>query len=421
VGLVHGWFNLIGLLAVVASVDYACATFATVLLNLWSVDIGILNFADEVSAGEVFTVFALVIALHARSTSTPPTWWRCSTTSRVLAPGRRHGDRADPYLRARPPPERRLRLHRENNLNGFSDGMFWFYVLPVGFLLTMYTVTGYDASAHISEETHGADESAPKGVWRSVFYSAVIGWIVLLAITFAATDKPAIDEAFGFSPAIFTSAMSEGWAEMIILISTGGQLFCGMACVTSASRMTYAFSRDRAVPRLADLDQAQPQPRARRRRAVRGGVRAAHDAARAVLLQRRGGGLLRGRLDRGDRALHRLRDPGLLRWRKGDAFQPGPWTLGKKYRWMNPVAFVWVAICVVIFSLPFSPAAVPWRDEFDWAAVNYAPIMVGAVLLGVGGWWLASARHTFKGPVRTVVFDDAAGIKDDEPLEPTRA
>ena len=51
----------------------------------------------------------------------------------------------------------------ENN-SGFSHSMFWWYVLPLGFLLTQYTITGYDASAHISEETHGAAESAPKGV-----------------------------------------------------------------------------------------------------------------------------------------------------------------------------------------------------------------------------------------------------------------
>ena len=74
--------------------------------------------------------------------------------------------------------------HRAN-ISGFGGHMYWFYVLPLGFLLTMYTITGYDASAHVSEETHGAAEQAPKGIWRSVFYSAVIGWIVLLAITFA--------------------------------------------------------------------------------------------------------------------------------------------------------------------------------------------------------------------------------------------
>ena len=49
--------------------------------------------------------------------------------------------------------------------------MFWFYVLPLGFLLTMYTQTGYDASAHISEETHGAAKAAAQGVWRAVFWS----------------------------------------------------------------------------------------------------------------------------------------------------------------------------------------------------------------------------------------------------------
>ncbi len=66
--------------------------------------------------------------------------------------------------------------------------MFWWYVLPLGFLLTQYTITGFDASrAHLRGDARRRDDRAPKGVWRSVFYSAIIGYIVLLAITFAAT------------------------------------------------------------------------------------------------------------------------------------------------------------------------------------------------------------------------------------------
>ena len=80
--------------------------------------------------------------------------------------------------------------------------MYWFYVLPLGFLLTMYTITGYDASAHVSEETHGAVEAAPKGVWRSVFYSAVIGWILLLALTFAVQQKDVRRSAAAGFPAL---------------------------------------------------------------------------------------------------------------------------------------------------------------------------------------------------------------------------
>src|SRR5207248_9688979 len=73
--------------------------------------------------------------------------------------------------------------HRINN-TGFHGGStgglpFWFLVLPIGFLLTMYTQTGYDASAHTAEETRGAAIAAAQGVWRSVFWSALIGWFVL--------------------------------------------------------------------------------------------------------------------------------------------------------------------------------------------------------------------------------------------------
>ncbi|WP_326635170.1 amino acid permease [Streptosporangium sp. NBC_01755] len=58
----------------------------------------------------------------------------------------------------------------------------------------------------------------------------------------------AVNEAGGFVGAIFTSALPGNLATAIFAISTIGQFFCGMSCVTSMSRMTYAFSRDGAVP-----------------------------------------------------------------------------------------------------------------------------------------------------------------------------
>ena len=88
--------------------------------------------------------------------------------------------------------------------------------------------------------------------------------------------------------------------------------------------------------------------------------------------------------------------PVYLRWREGDSWEPGPWTLGKKYKWVNPAAVIWVIICVIIFSLPQSPAGVPWDDEFDLKCLNYAPVTVAVVIIAVGLWWLISARHTFR-------------------------
>jgi hypothetical protein len=91
--------------------------------------------------------------------------------------------------------------------------------------------------------------------------------------------------------------------------------------------------------------------------------------------------------------------PVYLRWRAGDSFQHGSWSLGKHYKWINPIAFCWVILIVILFIMPTSPLGIPWRSGFTWDSVNYAPITVGGVILATGIWWLVSARKWFKGPV----------------------
>ena len=222
------------------------------MLGLYGVNVLGLNFGDDLHLlRETFVLFAIMLALHVdRSTSAAATssralngisvFWHVAGVAVIVG---------DPDLRPRQPRELRLRSSpsRINN-SGFSQGMFWWYVLPLGFLLTQYTITGFDASAHISEETHDAENAAPKGVWRSVFCSAVIGYIVLLAITFAAADPTRSTRAAARSLAVFGARWATAWVKAILIIAVIGQLFCGMSCMTSASRMMYAFSRDGAVP-----------------------------------------------------------------------------------------------------------------------------------------------------------------------------
>ena len=86
---------------------------------------------------------------------------------------------------------------------------------------------------------------------------------MLLAITFAAVDVDAVNEAAGYSPSIFTSALDSWAAKLVIMIATIGQLFCGTACLTSASRMCFAFSRDRGIPGSQDALEGQLQGRRR--------------------------------------------------------------------------------------------------------------------------------------------------------------
>ena len=64
-------------------------------------------------------------------------------------------------------------------------------------LLTQYTITGYDASAHLSEETKSAANTAAKGMWRSIFYSAIGGWILLLSFLFAVQNQGKVTSGGG--------------------------------------------------------------------------------------------------------------------------------------------------------------------------------------------------------------------------------
>jgi len=409
-----GWFNLIGLAAVVASVDYACATFLNVVLGLYEVNLLGVNFGDEAHIlAEVFLLFALILLVHTavniRRThmlslvNSVSVWWHVLGVAAIVL-----------VLIVVPDTHQSLDFvftERINN-SGFSDGMYWFYVLPLGFLLTQYTITGFDASAHISEETHGAAESAAKGVWRSIFYSAVIGWIVLLAITFAVTNVDGANEALGFSPTLLTEALGTGWGKFVLIISVVGQLFCGAACLTSASRMCYAFSRDKGFGHRA----SGVISRVNEERVPIYAVLAMAAAALIITLP-----ALKGNGENVPFAFFAVVSitviglyiayviPIFLRWRMGDDFEPGPWTNGRKYRWMNLFATIWVGLITIIFCLPFTPLAVPWNDEFTWESFNYAPLMVGVVILFAAITWFASARKHFTGQVREIEIEEAIG------------
>ena len=109
--------------------------------------------------------------------------------------------------------------------------------------------------------------------------------------------------------------------------------------------------------------------------------------------------------------------PVYLRLRAGDSFQPGSWTLGAKYKWMNKIAVGWVGDLGGHLLPPVHPGGVPWNDEFDWSALNYAPLMVGGVFLAVGLWWMLGAKNRYTGPVQTISFDEGMGITEEEPAD----
>jgi amino acid transporter len=413
-GFFTGWLNLIGLLAVTASVAYGCATFLDLTLSTISD-----GWAEDYSLTRVYVIFVVLLAIGAGLNiysghllavlNNISVWWHVAGVAIVIA-----------ILAIVPDTHQSIDFvftERINN-SGYDGGSiehmtYWFLVLPLGFLLTQYTITGFDASAHLSEETAGAAEGAAKGIWRSIAYSALGGWVLLLAFLFAVQDKDGVTEGGGAVDVIFAQALPEGWHFIVLAISTAGQFFCTVACLTSASRMTFAFSRDGAIPGSKLWSKVNPRTKVPANAVLFvavigaiitlpalkgiGGIPIAFFAVTSVAVI----GLYLAFLI-----------PIFLRWRMGDAFEPGSWNNGQKYRWMNLVAVVEIAVICVYFVLPFVPAGNPFHEDFTWESVNYAPILTGGTLIVLAIWWQVSAKKWFTGPKTTIdtavtqAFDD---------------
>jgi amino acid transporter len=138
-----------------------------------------------------------------------------------------------------------------------SDNLSWLFLL--GLLLPAYTVTGFDASAHTAEETVGASFHVPRGIVRSVVVSGVFGWVMLCAVVLA---MPSLDSAALHGKRAFAWTMQNTLFPSVSLVLCIGiaiaQYLCGLATVTSASRMVYAFARDGGLPFSGVLRRVSP-------------------------------------------------------------------------------------------------------------------------------------------------------------------
>jgi amino acid transporter len=128
-----------------------------------------------------------------------------------------------------------------------SDNIGYLFLLCL--LLPVYTITGYDASAHTSEETKNAAMSVPRGIVTAVFWSSIVGWVMICAITLAIPDMAtAASQGWGMFFATMDAIMPRGLEVVIFLGILAAQFLCGLATVTSASRMLFAFARDDGMP-----------------------------------------------------------------------------------------------------------------------------------------------------------------------------
>src|SRR5438445_2410962 len=230
-GWFTGWFNLIGQIAITAGIDYGAAIFTDALLNLlWP---GTFHSSPH----EVIYVYACILGLHALMNifsvrlvallNDISVWWHVIGVVVIVG-----------FLIFKPAHHQSFSTvfsHTVNN-SGFSHSWLWF-VLLLGLLQAQYTYTGYDASAHMSEETQGAARGAARGVIMSIIVSAVFGYILALGVTFAIQDFKSTGAAGTFAvKQIFIDSLGTTTAKVMLFIIVGAQFYCGMSSITSASR-----------------------------------------------------------------------------------------------------------------------------------------------------------------------------------------
>ena len=401
-----GWFNLLGQVAVTAGIDFGLAFFINAFLNI--------AFGVPTDPPYTIAIYGVVLFLHALLNTfgirlvallnDVSVWWHVFGVSIIfialfiLSP--HHTDLGTVFTT----------FVNRTSVDEAVPPLPLLYVMLIGLLNAQYTLTGYDASAHMSEETHDAAKSAPRGIVFSVIVSVIMGFILLVAMNYGINPDGGYDRALAFivPPAqIWIEAVGQAGGLFILLVVIGAQFFCGMSSVTANSRMIYAFARDGAIPGSGFWHRINPRTRTPTNSIWLAAVGAfilglpylfnavAYAAVTSIAVI----GLYIAYIT-----------PVFLRLRLGDAFEPGPWNLGRWSRTIGSIATVWVVFIAILFLLP---QVVPVRPD----TFNYAPIAVGVVILFAGGWWVLSAKNWFKGPKIQGTPEELAAIERDLELQ----
>ena len=387
-----GWFNLLGQVAVTAGIDFGLAFFADALLN------ALFNYPT--TPIWIIVLFAIVLFLHGLLNTFGvglvallndiSVWWHLVGVAVIFV-----------VLFLVPTHHQSVSFVFTKFVNntGFSSG---FYVFFIGLLLAQYTFTGYDASAHMTEETNNAAMAGPRGIVWSIIISLIAGWILLIGVTGAIQDYEAERTAVVPAAQIFIDAAGHNLGLFLLFIVVGAQFYCGMSSVTANSRMIYAFSRDGAIPGSKFWHRINPRTRTPTNSIWFATVGAfilglpylwspvAYAAVTSIAVI-------------GLYIAYGL--PILLRLLAGEKFQRGPWHLGRWSYLVGWIAVIWIAFIAILFVLP---QAAPGNTLTTF---NYAIVAVAVVLVYAGGYWFLSAKNWFKGPKVQGTSEELAKIE----------
>ena len=365
-GFATAWLNTIGQFAITAGIDYGLSEFLCTMLGV------------AVKPAHVLPIYAVVLSGHALLNhigirvvtilNELSAWYHMLGVAIVVG-----------ALAIFAPHQPASFLAR--TISRTDHGLL--YCLALGLLQAQWTFTGYDASAHVSEETVDPRRVAPWGMFLAVAVSAVFGFVLLLAVTASIPDLGAAlreaerDGGNAFF-VILTGALGNGLGRACIWICMGAMWFCGLGSVTTNSRMLFAFARDGGLGEgrtFAAVSERWKTPH-----------RAVWLSAAMAFVVALWGGTSGPIVSLSTIALYASYGLpillALLARRRG-LLAKGPWQLGNASVPVAVLAVVWVGIITVLFVLPPNQL------------VGYT---FGGCIAAIGLYWFVVARARFRGP-----------------------
>jgi amino acid transporter len=238
-GWLVAWLNIIGLVAAQAGINYGCAQFILPFLGIPATPLN------------VYAMFAFTLVVHGILNHVGVRLVAILNNASVvihivgviIVVG---------CVFALAPRQPMPFLLDAVNSNGRSP-YWWAFLL--GLLQAQWTYTGFDGSAHMAEETSDPRRTAPWGIVLSVAVAGVAGYALLIALTLAVQSIPgalSTKDANGnpvpAAIAILQSALGAKLGNAMAALASMAMWFCGLSCVTSASRAVFSLARDEGVP-----------------------------------------------------------------------------------------------------------------------------------------------------------------------------
>ncbi|KAI0790897.1 amino acid permease-domain-containing protein [Abortiporus biennis] len=339
-----GYANTIGSISAIASIDWGCAVQIMAAANIGSKDQSFVA-----TDAQLFGVFACVIISHAII---------CCFGTAVLARLQSVYVGLNVLLclaviialPAATPKEFRntasYAFGNFTNTSGWPNG----YAFILSFLAPLWTICSFDSSVHIAEEASNAAVAVPWAIVGAIGIAGILGWAINVALAFCmGTDLDAIMSSSQPMAAILFNAFGQKGTLAVWAIIVVCQYMMGSSMVLAASRQSFAFSRDGALPFSNWLYRMNKYT-----------VRFTNSPT--------------------------------------NSFKPGPFNLGRFSLPVAIIAVLWMLFMGIVFLFPATPG--PEVPDMNYTIV----VMGGVMFLSLVYYYFPKygGIHWFKGPIPTI-------------------